>query len=107
MLARSPVGLFGGREVAAEPVDLALQVRGLRGSRWVRRPLEAPVRPVRLLERLRPGALKLHQLSAVDEAAAGEGQQVGLLLPPAAQSAVHSRARRTSWTSSQSMITPQ
>ena len=85
MLARSPVGLLGGREVAAEPVDLALQVRGLRGSRWVRRPLEAAIGAVRLLERLRPVAVELHQLSAMDEAAAGERQQVGLLLPPAAQ----------------------
>ena len=64
-------------------MDFALPVTGLTGRRRVLRPGAALLCPPRLLQGLEPGAVQLHDLGAVDEAATGEGNQVGLALAPA------------------------
>ncbi len=83
--ARFTVRLFRLFELAAQTMNLASEVRSLRRGRLVHRFLEAPAGALHLLQRLGPLTVKLHELGAVHEAAAGEGKQVGLPLPPARQ----------------------
>ena len=79
MPVRLAVCLLGGREVALEPMKLALAVERLADGSLVGEPGAGLAR---LLERFAPGAAHLHDLGAVDQAAAAEHREVRLLLAP-------------------------
>ena len=81
--ARLAVRLLGGGEVALQAVQLPLAVERLAGGPRSSATTRAGL--PRLGERLGPGAAHLHDLGAVDEAAAGERDEVLLLLAPARQ----------------------
>ena len=84
-LARQPVGLLGLTELPTQTMNLAFQVARLRRGRLIHRLLEAPTGAVRLLQRIGPVSLELHQLGAMDEATARERQEVGLALTPTSE----------------------
>jgi len=67
-------------------MDLPPLVAGLARCHWILCLEAALGGPPRLLNRLRPGAVQLHDLGAMHQAAAGEGDQVGLALAPAGKS---------------------
>ena len=94
--ARLSVRLLSLRELASEAVDLTLQVARFARGGLVHRLFEPAVRALGLIECVRPRPLQLHQLGAVDQAAAGERQQVGLRSHQRVRTAVHSLARRSS-----------
>jgi hypothetical protein len=77
------VGRLRAAEVAAEPVDLPPVVAGLACRARVLSAQAALGCSPRLVERLRPGSVQLHDLGAMREAAPGEGDEVGLALAPA------------------------
>ena len=84
--ARLAVGRLGRGELAAQAVDLALPVAAPRR----RPPGSRPARqrsPARRASSSASGhaPCELHDLGAVDQAAPGEGDQVGLALAPARQ----------------------
>src|SRR5437762_3317260 len=69
----------------AQPVDLPAPVSGIaRGSR-IFATNTALHRPARLGQRVRPGALELHDLGAVHEAAARARHELRLALTPGAE----------------------
>jgi hypothetical protein len=78
--ARLAVRPLGGGVVALQPVQLALPVARLPDGARVG---AAVAGPAGLVERLAPGPARLHDLGAVDEAAAREHHDPGLLLDPA------------------------
>ena len=82
-VARAQVRGLGAGVVAAQPCDLAFAVRRLgRGARPGR--LGGAARgPLRLGERLVPGAVQLEQLGPVHQAPPGEGDHVRLRVAPA------------------------
>ena len=66
-------------------MDLTAEVAGLRSSGLVHAQLETLACALRLFECIPPIPVKVHQLSAMHEAAAGERDEVGLLPAPACQ----------------------
>ena len=80
--ARLPVGHLGRAVIPEEAVDLPLPVPGLACRQRVLRLQATLGGPLRLLQGLRPGAVQLHDLGAMHQAASGEGDQVGLVLAP-------------------------
>jgi hypothetical protein len=66
-------------------VQLALPVEGAARRRVAGRLGEPLARPPRLLQRVRPGAVELHDLGAVHLALAAVGDQLRLRLDPVAQ----------------------
>jgi hypothetical protein len=74
------IGLLGFTEIAARAMDLPLPVAGLAGGGPVLS-LPAALRGSScLLQCFGPGRVQLHEFGAMGEAAAGEGDQVGLAL---------------------------
>ena len=66
-------------------MNLASEIAGLGRSPLVHRLFAAPAGAFGLLQCVRPCPTQLHQLGAMDEAAARERQEVGLALTPARQ----------------------
>src|SRR5215207_11465647 len=85
MGARLAVGLLGIRVLAAQAMDLRALVVGLASRNGVLSGQATLGRPLRLLDRLLPGAVHPHDLGAMDQAATGEGDQIGLALAPLGQ----------------------
>ena len=83
--ARLPICLLCAVELPQQPLELRLAVERQTDARLVHRLDEALPRPLRLLERIRPGSLELQDLRAVHEATACERLQVRLPLAPAGQ----------------------
>src|SRR5581483_1572568 len=83
--SRLAVRVLGLAKVAAQSVQLRLLVEGRADRRLVGRLGEPLARPSRLAERVGPGAAKLQNLGAMDEALATVEDQVRLVLAPAAQ----------------------
>src|SRR6059058_1216378 len=83
--ARVPVRLFGLPELATQTLNLALEVARLGRGCLVHGLFEPSACALRLLQRVRPGALEAHQLRTVNQAAAGERQKVRLPLAPVGQ----------------------
>ena len=82
--ARLAIRRLGLRELAPQPVQLALLVDG--GAHSGLSPLQQSlVRPLRGLERIRPRAVQLHDLGAVDEAIPAERDEVRLRVTPVRQ----------------------
>ncbi len=79
--ARFPVRLLRRVESPLKPQDLSLAVAREAG-RGVLRLEEPPAGAARLLERVEPGTAQLQDLRAMDEAAAGESDEIALLLDP-------------------------
>ena len=84
-VARGAVGGLRGGVLPPEAMQLALQVVRLRGRRRVVRQRGALPRAPRLVQRVAPRAVQLHELRAVQAARAGEAHHVRLLLAPAGQ----------------------
>ena len=82
--ARVAVGRLGTDELTLEPMQLGLPVERLSG-RLAHRQVRPPARPPCLPQGVAPRAVELHDLGAVDQAAAGEGDHVGLLVAPLGQ----------------------
>src|SRR5207247_11075921 len=76
-LARLPVGFRGLSKLPSQTVNLASQVARLRRGRLIHRLLGTPAGAFGLLQCIGPGSLELHQLGAMDEAAACERQKLG------------------------------
>src|SRR5207248_6753231 len=72
-------------ELASQTIDLAAEVARPGRGGLVHGLLGTPVGSLGLRERVRPVALELQDLGAVNEAPAGESQEIGLLLAPARQ----------------------
>ena len=71
--------------VALQAVELSLLVERLPGRRPVHRLLAAFAGQARLLERVAPRAVELHDPGAMREAPAGEGDHLRLLVAPAGE----------------------
>ena len=88
-LAAEPAGAaivgLGRRECAAQPVHFRPLVEGGRGRLRIDAGAEAFAGPPGFLDRVAPGAAELHDLGAVDEAGAGEGDDLGLGVAPAGE----------------------
>jgi hypothetical protein len=84
-VARIPVRLLGGGEVASQAMHLTLPVNRVRGRRLVHRLRAAVDGTTRLFQRVTPSALQLQDLRAMHEACAREAHQVGLFLAPVCQ----------------------
>ena len=97
-LTRFPIRLLGLGELSSKTVDLTAEVAGFRSSGLVHAQLETLACALRLFECVPPIPVKVHQLSAMHEATAGERDDVGLLLAPACQDGrpllAHDAARR-------------
>ena len=74
--ARLAVRLLGRVELAAQPQELGLAVVARCPPRGSCVSIEPLARAPRLLERVRPRAAELQDLRAMDEAAAGEGDEI-------------------------------
>ena len=87
-LSSAPAGLvvrlLGLRELAAQPVQLALLVEG-GTDRRLRPPEEPLARPLRRVDRVRPGAAQLHDLGAMHQAVAAERDEIRLRVAPVRQ----------------------
>ena len=83
-LARASIRLLGRRELPSQTMDLCLLVERRGGSPPVDA-LRTRAGAPRFLDRLRPGALQLHDLCAMHLADAGEGDHIGLALAPPGQ----------------------
>ena len=104
--ARLSVGIRRAGEVALQPKELALPVAREPG-RGIARLDEALAGSARLLERISPRAVELEDLRAVHEQRPVNATMSGWSAHQSASARVHSRARRTSYTSWQARITPQ
>jgi hypothetical protein len=80
-----PVGVLRRREVPQGPVELRLLVEGGAGGIAVGTLRESLSCPSSLLGRLRPGPVQVQDLGPVNQALAGEGDQVRLLVAPGRQ----------------------
>ena len=85
LATRLPVGAFRSLEVAAAAMNLSLPVARLAGGRVVQGLPAALLSALCLHKRVRPVSAQLKELRAVDEAAAGEGDQIRLALAPPRQ----------------------
>lgn len=83
-MARLAVRLLGWSELTAEPVDLGLQIPSAADPRPSNGLGESLARQAGLVHGVRPGALQLHQLGAVQQALATIGHQVRLRCAPTA-----------------------
>src|SRR5918996_1191670 len=83
--ARLSVRVLRLLELASQTMDLSLAVEGLGGRGPVETLREAFPGAACLLERVPPVPVELHDLRPVHEAAAGEGDEIRLLLAPAGQ----------------------
>ena len=83
-LARASIRLLGRRELPFQTMDLCLLVERGGGSPPVDA-LRTRAGAPRFLDRLRPGAVQLHDLRAMHLADAGEGDHIGLALAPLRQ----------------------
>ncbi len=83
-LAGASIRLLGRRKLPAKAVDLRLLVER-RGGGLLVDPLGTLAGALRLLDRVLPGAVQLHDLGAMDPADPREGDHVGLLLAPPGQ----------------------
>ena len=83
LAARGPICSLRLRRPAEQSLQLALPVVGEARRRLFSRLDESQPRLACFLERISPGAVQLHQLGTVHEAASREGDQPGLLGAPA------------------------
>ncbi len=80
--ARLEVRVLRLVELSEQPMELRFPVPGEPDPTLVPRVDEALLRPLRLLERIRPFPVQLHDLRAMYEAPTGERQHVRLALAP-------------------------
>ena len=106
-LARLAVGRLGRRELAAQAVDLALQVDGLAAGHAVAAGLTAPGRPLRLPSASSQAPWR-HMISArCIRQRPVNATMSGCRSHHWVRAAVHSWARRGSYAAWQPRITPQ
>ena len=84
-LTRRAVCLFGLVELAAQTVQLALLVEGVRDGGLRRGFQQACARALRFAERVSPSAAQPHDLGAMNEALPSERHEVRLRVTPSAQ----------------------
>src|SRR5215213_3083752 len=80
--ARVLVGFFGSGELPPQTVDLTLPIAGIGNRRPIHRLSGTLAGPPRLLDRVQPRTVKLHDLGAMHHARACECHHVWLLLAP-------------------------
>ena len=106
-LTRFAIRLLGLGELSSKTVNLTAEVAGLCSSGLVHAQRKTLACALRLFQCIPPIPAKVHQLSAMHEAAAGERDEVGLLPAPACQDGRPLLRAAQLVDSSHARITPQ